>query len=91
MLDKLKWTRDACCQVCERKLPDGYDGYIGTGPGLHVVVVTWMVDGERRADGAVTHMWQGTVRRLMPEEAVDVALAAIQAVEAGRTHDNARS
>lgn len=85
---KLKWTKDADCQVCERKLPAGYHGYIGTGPGIHAVVVTWEVDGVRGADGAVTHMWQGAVRRFTREEALLAAEAARSAVLEGRTHDS---
>ena len=85
--NKLKWTKDADCQVCERKLPSGYHGYIGTGPGLHVVVVTWEFDGVRGADGAITHMWRGEVIRFTPDEALSAAEAARAAVAKGQTHD----
>ena len=87
MFERLKWTKGDTCQVCEHKLPEGYTGYIGTGPGLHVVIVAWTDNGQPRADGAVTHMWQGVVRRLTPEEASQAAEAAHKAIMEGRTHD----
>lgn len=77
----LTWKRDEHCQVCEQSLPAGYDGYIGTGPGLHIAIVAWCApDGTAHADGAVAHMHQGLVRRLTPNEALAVAAEACQAL-----------
>ncbi len=79
--ENVTWKRDESCGICERSLPAGYDGYIGTGPGIHVVVVAWNEpDGTARADGAVTHMHQGLVHRLTPNEALAVAAEARQAL-----------
>ncbi len=90
MFDKLKWTKDANCQVCERRMPEGYHGYIGTGPGTHVVIVTWAFEGTRGADGALTLMRQGVVRRLTPAEALEAAEVAIKAANDGPAHDHGK-
>lgn len=76
VFEKLRWTTDDECQVCARKLREGATGYIGTAPGLHVVVVAW----DDQADGAVAHMLEGRVVRMLPEEALRAAQAARLAV-----------
>lgn len=76
MFEKLRWTTDDECQVCASKLPEGATGYIGTAPGLHVVVVAW----DDRADGAVTHMLEGRVVRMLPDEALRAAAFARAAI-----------